>query len=110
MATEKEIEELNNKILNLSIYRKIISEYLLKYNGLANEIINIESINKSRRYGSNEYKNRFVNNVYGNISSYMREYSYVDLMSGELKKLYIGVDKEISKSKKKKLILGLDNE
>jgi hypothetical protein len=96
----KKIEELNKSYLKIKVTFDSIFSELLRYYNSASDMLKAEAINKTRRYGRNEYKKKFLLDPSGIISSHMKAYLYNKAMEEQLLLRYKLLGKEMNKIEK----------
>lgn len=93
------METTNLKIQLSTIEEKLasVNKELLKYDDMGYKFLETESIGKIIRYGADYYKNKFLKNIYGNVSSYMKSFLYLQNTEIQLKNIKIFLEEEKTK-------------
>lgn len=95
----KELSVITDNKLNL------IEKELTKYSGLYYKFLEVEAINKIRRFGKIYYKDLYLKNPQGNVSAFMTSYLYLKHTESQLKQLQTVIlsDKEIIEEEIRKI-------
>lgn len=83
---EKQVA-LKKTLLSLEVSLKSVLSSLDIYQDTANTMLKLESVNKIRRYGRQEYARRYLQNPSKNVSSHMRLFLYHKAMEEKLKSM-----------------------
>jgi hypothetical protein len=75
-----------------------VNKELLKYDDMGYKFLETESIGKLRRYGKDYYKDKFLKNNQGNVSSYMKSFLYLQHTEIQLKSIRTMLEQEKSKT------------
>lgn len=84
MPAQQKLSELRRILKVLEVNLESVTASLDKYQGLANIMLQLEAINKTRRFGKNEYMHRYLHNTNKNVSSHMRIFLYHKAMEEQL--------------------------
>ena len=84
MTLKDKKADLRENLLSIEVSLKSVLSSLETYKDTARDMLKLESINKIRRYGPQEYVKRFLQSPSKNVSSHMRLFLYHKAMEKKL--------------------------